>query len=151
MSTSLGPLDVTSIIARLRDQVPALKLVAGAADRATAMQGAIALPAAFVILAGEDNSSEAITGALRKITVAQIDIVVGMRHSAPAKRGQAQADDANPIVSAIRTALHGWTPVGPAGARTESIRCHGKSRLLALANAEWWWVDQFQCTYRGRT
>lgn len=151
MSTSLGPFDMTPIIERVRAQVPALELVGGAAERAAAVEGAIALPAAFIVLAGEDIRSEPITGSLRTETTARIHVITGVRHYQGGQRGQAHADVANRIVAAVRTALHGWTPAGPTGTRVESIRCNGRAELLKLAQAEWWWLDPFTCTYRGRT
>lgn len=150
MTTSLGPFDVTPIIERIRAQVPALKLVGFAADRATAIEGAIAMPCAFVILAGEDVKSEDLAGLLRHTAVAYIDVVYGVRHSQGGTRGKAQADASNPVIAAGRTALHGWTPAGPTGTRVEPMRSNGRAQLLRLAEAESWWIDPFTCTYRGR-
>ncbi len=148
---SLGPFDVTPVIARLRSQVPAFKVLGGAADRATAQRTQLlATPAAFVILARESKRSESVSGVMRHIVSARIDILVCVRHYQDGQRGDAHADQGIQLVGAVRAALQGWTPAGPDGAGVDPMYSKGDAALLALTDNEWWWVEPFHVDYRSR-
>lgn len=147
---SLGPFDTTPVEDRVRAEVSGLRLVGGAADRAAAMRNATTLPAAFVILAGERIVSTPASGVQVHSVTAQIDVLVGVRHARAKERGAAHADLGRPIVEEIRGALNNWKPPGPDGALTEAMAGNGQSGLLALTDAEWWWVDRYTVHYTGR-
>lgn len=149
--SALGPFDVTPIVARLRLQVPELQMIGGAADRAAAQEGALRLPAAFVILAREQLTSEPMTGVMRHQVGAQVDVLVGVRHYQARERGAAHADLGIALVGQVRDALHGWTPAGPTGASVEPMRSQGTGQLLKLHDAEWWWLDPYFIPYRSRS
>lgn len=149
--SALGPFDVTPIVQRLQQHVPELQVVGGAADRAAAQEGALRLPAAFVILAREQTASESVTGLMRHQVGAQVDVLVGVRHYQARERGAAHAEVGVPLVAKVRAALHGWTPAGPAGATVEPMRSQGTGQLLKLSDAEWWWIDPFFIPYRSRS
>ena len=148
---SLGPLDVTPIVERIRALVPDFQMVCGAADRATAQESRLRFPCAFVILAGEQVASESLTGVMRHQADAKVDVLIGVRHYQGDQRGTPHAEAGIPLVAKVREALHGWTPAGPTGARVEPMRIQGKGALLQMSDADWWWVDPFLCTYKGRT
>jgi hypothetical protein len=148
---SIGPLDTTSIIERLRLQVPELKLVGGAADQAEAVSGSPLMPCAFVVLAAEDLKSENMTGLLLTSARAQIHVIYGVRHYQGGQRGKSHAEAGTPLVNKGRIALNGWKPTAPDSTKIESIQSNGRGQLIKLADTEWWWLDPFTCTYRGRT
>lgn len=149
--SGLGPLDVTSIIERLREEVSALKLVGGAAERAAVEQAAtLTTPAAFVILASEDVQTRKASGLYVLEVRARIDVLWQVRHYKDGSRGFAHADTLGPIVAAGRAALNNWRPTPPDGATIEPMTSAGRAQLLALRDRDLWWLDPFDVEYRIR-
>lgn len=148
---SLGPLNVASIIERVRTRVPALKLVGGAAHADRIEDGTVVFPCAFVVLAAEDIVSVPMSSGVHMCTVnATIDVFVGVQHHQVAKRGEPAAEAGVPIVAAIRGALNNWTPVAPTDTSADTICSKGRSQFIGGQASEWWWRDRYQVTYRGR-
>lgn len=149
----LGPFDPTPIIERLRTEVPSLRFVGGAADQAKLDEQRLPpMPAAIVLLAGEDIRSAPVSGGVMTYTaIASIDVVVGVRHARTAERGQAHADRGLPIVGEIRAVLNNWAPNGSTNIFAERMASNGRCQLLRLDEDVWWWVDRYQFTYRSRT
>lgn len=148
---SIGPLDTGSIIERLRLQVPTLKLVGGAANQAEAMAGSPVMPCAFVVRAVEDIKTANMTGQQFCEVTAQIHVIYGVRHYQGGQRGQSHAEAGDPFVQAGRIALSGWRPTAPSNTKIELLLSNGRGLLLSNVDAEWWWLDPFTVTYRGRT
>lgn len=148
--SALGPFDVTPIVQRLREQVPALETIGFAADVAAAQKSAPRLPAGFVMLKKERLKSEPVTGLMRHEATAQVWVLIGVRHYQARERGAAHADVGIPLVAQVRIALHGWSPAGPDGATVEPLRSEGDGELMGLTDAEWWWRDPFILKYRSR-
>jgi hypothetical protein len=151
-------MDVTPIIERIRDQVPAaeLRFVGGAADQAAIGEQRLPpMPCAFVVLAGEDVSTTRMSGGvLAQTVVAVIDVLVGVRHARAAARGADHAETGIGIVDQIRGALVNWnaflaTPAGADGT-LGVMSLNGRSQLVRLDQDLWWWVDRYQLTYRAR-
>ena len=148
--SALGPFDVTPIVQRLREQVPALETIGVAVDVAAAQKSAPRLPAGFVLLKKERLKSELMTGVMRHQASAQVWVLIGVRHYQGRERGAAHADLGIPLVNQVRQALNGWTPAGPDGATVEPMRSEGDGELIGLTDAEWWWRDPFTLNYRSR-
>ena len=112
--------DIDLVIARLKDQVPVLDGVAGAAE----LEGIKDLrgfrtPSAFVVLVQETPEPRkpgAPGAARRQMTKALFGVAVAVRNYS-GNKGKAASDDLRPVLGAIRDALIGWVPPGLAGAR----------------------------------
>jgi hypothetical protein len=152
----LGPLDVSPVISRIRDQVADLRSVGGAADQAAIdAQRLPPMPCAFVTLAGEEITTTKLSGGVVAQTArAVIDVLVGVRHARVAGRGMAHAEAGIALVNQIRGALVAWnaflaTP--PDGDATLGmLNLSGRGQLVRLDQDLWWWIDRYQLTYRGR-
>jgi len=114
------PFDIDLVIERLRDQVPSLDEVAGAAE----LEGiqdlrSFRTPSAYVVLV-QETAEPRRTGAPgatgRQMTKALFGVAVAVRNYSDSK-GKGAADDLRPVLGAIRDALIGWVPPGLPGAR----------------------------------
>lgn len=117
---SSAPFNHNLVIARLKDQVPELQSIGGAADLAaiTAVRD-FRTPSAFVILAVETpipRQSGAPGAATRQMVQVSFGVVVAVRNYRDNK-GASAADDLNPVLGKVRDALLGWVPPGLTGAR----------------------------------
>lgn len=117
---SSAPFDHNLVIARLKDQVPELQSVGGAADLAviTAVRE-FRTPSAYVILAVETpipRQSGAPGAATRQMVPVNFGVVVAVRNYRDNK-GQGAADDLRSVLGKVRDALIGWVPPGLSGAR----------------------------------
>lgn len=126
------------IVARLKTEVPALKLVGGAADLSAAADSVIQKPAAFV-LANSERASENKTGtmAVMQKNSVRFAVVIAVQNLRDKRGEQAQVD----LVSSrnsIVAALHGWQP----DADFDPIE-YGGGKLLQLSDQVLWWQDEF--------
>lgn len=143
----LGPFDPAAVIARLSASVPALRLVAGAAelDAAINSTGAGTVPAAYVLLARE--SAGASRGSSERV-VQQIDVamsvVIVTRNYRQADLGAAAGADLTAIIAAVRGALIGWTP-SPADTLPLDLQ---SGRLEQRQGAQLWWQDIYRTRYQ---
>ena len=141
---SNGPFDISAVITRLKTLVPALKLVQGSADLATAVtSGAPQTPMAFVLLAAEQapqtyGSSEAHVQTVRTT----INVVFAVRNYRATELGAQVSDDLNAIVTASRDAILGWAP----NTYYSNFELAG-GRLDNYTNATAWWVEAYSINY----
>ena len=133
---------LSPVIARLQERVPALRLVAGAADFA-AIRGAIAThPAAWVLPLGDTPGENSLAaGGLMQAMEATFGVVLAVRDVSDA-RGEAGADAVVAIRRDVHAALLGWSPDADA-APIE----YGQGRLVAFADGFVWWQEEFVTTY----
>ncbi len=126
------------IIDRLKDRVPALKWIGGAADFAAAAEGLKQSPAAIVLPSAEratgSSTGTLVTSQLNTARFAVAMAVQNLRDS----RGEAAHADLRTLRTDIMTALHGWQP----NADFDPIE-FGGGRLLQLNNQVLWWQDDF--------
>lgn len=114
----LAPFDTELVAQRLRQRVPELHSVGGAADYAAVKElASFRTPSAYVIFAEEDNTGKvpASVGCASAEVRAQFGVVLALRHYAPARGEQMQAQ-ARQLVGQVRAALMGHKPAHP-GAR----------------------------------
>lgn len=143
----LGPFDIAPIIARIAANVSTLRLVAGAAELEAAITsaGAGTTPAAYVLLARE--AAGASRGGSQRL-IQQVDVslsvVIAARNFRQADLGSAAGADLAALITAIRTALLGWTPDG---ASIDPIELQA-GRLEQRKAATLWWQDIFRTRYR---
>lgn len=115
---ALAPLDTGLVAQRLRERVPQLHHVGGAADYAAVKELAgFRTPSAYVIFAEEENTGKvpAAVGCASAEVRAQFGVVLALRHYREALGEQMQTE-ARHLVGAVRAALMGWRPAHP-GAR----------------------------------
>jgi hypothetical protein len=112
---SWQPFDTALVIARLQTQAAQLQQVGGAADYAAVQSlTSFRTPSAFVVLAGEQDISPDVDAPQRRPSAAQqvettFGVVVAVQNFRDAS-GEAAADDASPVITAVREAIAGWTP-----------------------------------------
>jgi hypothetical protein len=129
---------------RLRDQVPALRLVEGAAQFAAlaATPPDARLPAAYVMAASDEAGPNSLaTMKLRQAISRTIRVVLFARNLRD-DRGDAAAADVEALVGQVREALVGWQPAGA----TRWVELRG-GRLLGFVNQVVSWGDDYSCTF----
>lgn len=104
----------TLVIARLKEQVPALRTVGGALDLAALMKGnALAqhTPAAHVVPRGERGGAVVdATGGYIQAVSETLAVVLTFRHTDAART--TGADPVDDICAAVRATIAGWQPAG---------------------------------------
>lgn len=115
-----APFDIDLVIARLRDQVPVLDGVEGAAELAgIANLRSFRTPSAYVVLVQETPEPRkpgAPGAASRQMTKVVFGVTTAVRNYT-GNKGKAATDDLRPVLASQRDALIGWVPPGLAGAR----------------------------------
>ncbi|WP_445364397.1 hypothetical protein ACJJIQ_09050 [Microbulbifer sp. ANSA003] len=143
------PLDTAVIEQRLRDQVPALQQVGGAAEYAGIKDLKSFRPgSAYVVLANEEDVPESDSRSQRRPSGQQqvkatIGVIVAARNYRD-KTGSEALQEAKPLIGAVRTALlSNWIPGGQLQRPLKWLRGdvldHDRSTLL--------WIDVFSITY----
>lgn len=143
-----APLDTTVIEQRLRDAVPDLQQVKGAAEFAgVSALGSYRVPSAYVVLAREEGTDETNSQPGRRPGGKQqakvtFGVITAVRNYRDATGAQA-AQDAAPIIGQIRDALMGWQPddqsMRPIGWLQGDVLDYDASILL--------WIDVFTTTH----
>ncbi|MCX7563777.1 hypothetical protein OS176_09570 [Xanthomonadaceae bacterium XH05] len=97
---------------RLKDQVPALKLVGSAADLRTALEDKPrAVPAAFVLK--EERSASAAggsNGVLVQMCSVTVQVVLFVRNASGEARGVGAREAMDALIASVRAALLKWSP-----------------------------------------
>lgn len=108
----LGPFPEDLLITRLREQLPELKLIGGAADLATALEQApAAVPAAFVVATETSASPYGYSGGvLAQKTAAVIGVVLFGRNYAKAATGEVAAAELRVLRARVRSVVINWSP-----------------------------------------
>lgn len=136
---------IAEIIARLNDNVPALKLVAGAASFIAAEKALPkATPAAFVVMLHETADPAYLLGVMAQRVTATLGVILVVGNVSDAT-GAAASIDLAALRVAVRAALHGWAP----GAACAPLQIDG-GHLLKFDSASWW-IDAWRTTYEART
>lgn len=132
-------MDLSLIVSRLKAELSALRSVGASADLDAAIEGAVAMPAAFVLPLAEMAVDLAMTGPTGQC----ITQAFGVLHVLSNKRdaqGGAALDDLKAHRLALRAALVGWVPDEASG---EPVTFAG-GRLLRLdGDGRLWWIDEF--------
>lgn len=108
-----GPFPAADVEQRLRDQVPALRLVGNAADLQTALKAQPnAVPAAFVLRSERGDKPGGYSGGtlVQNVNVA-VQVVLWVRNYAQAGTGSGARGEMDTLQQAVRAALINWTPV----------------------------------------
>lgn len=109
---SVGPFPLAPVLVRLREQVPALRLISSAADLRTAIdQQPNATPAAYVVRQERaKRSAGASGGVLIQEMGVDLAVVLYVRNHAGASNGEGAAAEMDAVISDVRRALLNWRP-----------------------------------------
>ena len=131
-------MDLTPVVERLRGQCPTLRLVGSSAELDTALDVALALPAAFCVPLSESARSNPMT-LLHEVTQRfGVLLVVSNRRDAS---GAAALVDLNALRLAVRTALIGWVPNPTEG---EPVMYSGGALMRLDADSRLWWTEEYE-------
>ncbi|QCN98912.1 hypothetical protein D3093_26880 (plasmid) [Azospirillum argentinense] len=132
-----------SIVARLKNEARALKLVEGVAELAALRQNPPLhlQPAAFVVPVSERPGENRAAGAVAQVNTVTFGVVLVMTNLAD-PRGEAAGDALELVRGEVRTALLGWRPDGASGA------CHyaGGETVEIDNKGALWWIDRYRVT-----
>jgi hypothetical protein len=133
-------MDLSLIIARLKEQLSGLKSIGASADLDAAVAGMAAMPAAFVLPLAESASGNDMLGSTEQ-RITQSFGVVQVLYNRRDALGAAALSDLAALRLALRTALVGWVPDDATG---EPVLFTG-GRLLRLdGDGQLWWTDEFE-------
>lgn len=132
-------MDLSLIVARLKAELTALRSVGVSADLDAAIEGAVAMPAAFVLPLAETAQDLGMTGSTGQAITQAFGVLHVVSNKRDAQGGQA-LDDLKTHRLALRQALVGWVPTEANG---EPVTFTG-GRLLRLdGDGRLWWIDEF--------
>jgi hypothetical protein len=132
-------MDLSLIVAHLKAELTALRSVGASADLDAAIEGAVAMPAAFVLPLAESAQDLGLVGSTGQ-AIAQAFGVLQVVSNKRDAQGGAALDDLKTHRLALRQALVGWVPVPADG---EPVTFTG-GRLLRLdGDGRLWWIDEF--------
>ena len=130
--------DPQLVIARLADQVTALRKVAGAADFAAATPDLKQTPAAFVIeLSNRASPNSLATMAVSQENTIMFGVIIAAQNLRDAT-GEKAHTDMRALRQSVMTALLGWQ----ADADYDVVTYSG-GRLIQLDNLVLWWQDDY--------
>ena len=133
-------MDLSLIVARLKAQLTALRTVGASVDLDAAIDGVVALPAAFVLPMAENASDTGLVSSTFQRVVQGFAVLhcVSNRRDA---QGSAAMDDLKTHRASLRAALVGWVP----DASTGEPVVFTAGRLMRLdGDGRLWWMDEFQ-------
>jgi|GEM_PF-399340 len=137
-------LQLSTVVARLKNQVPAFKMIEGSAELETALKGGVRkAPACFVVAASERAATVTqMSGAIRQRVDDQFDVIYAIKNAS--SRGGEQAVDGGLRSLRISTlsALVGWEPTPDFGACE-----HESGTLISIAGGMLWWKDRLKTNH----
>lgn len=135
-------MDVQFLISRLKAELTGVPQIGGAAELDAALEGAVALPAVFVVPVlerGQEVDDNGPTTQALEQTYSVIQAVANRRDP----KGQAALVDLGGLRSQVKRALVGWEPA----ARTGQPLLFESGRLLRMdGDGRLWWADEFSYT-----
>lgn len=136
-------------IERLKTEVPALLIVAGAAEYAALRKSNMVprkMPAAYVVPASEVGGPNQLINAFSQNVEESVAVIYALRNLTD-PRGEAAQSDMETVREPGFTALLGWQPT--AG---HDIAEFVRGDLLDFTDQVLWWQDQFRSgIYRRKT
>lgn len=130
------------VIDHLRDEVPTLRLVGGAAEWERALQGLVTLPAAFVLPDDETGAESPFMDQIVEQAIrVEFPVLVAVRNLAD-DEGAAAMESAWPVRKAVRSALLARVPeVGFDGCEFVS------DRFFRFDNGVLWFLQIYRTGY----
>jgi hypothetical protein len=139
-------MNLAPIITHLRDAVPSLKLVGGAAQFERAFTGLTTLPAVFVLPAKEAaDTSPFMDQVVEQMVASEFAVLIAVRNLAD-DEGAAAVESLEPVRVAVRDALLAWQPA------TDYNGCEYRAGdLVAFDNGVLWWQDSYATAFMIRS
>jgi hypothetical protein len=139
-------LDLALIVARLLDQVAALKRIEEASGVSTAIDDIkAAAPVAYVIPIRDQVGSNVLANAVSQQVTAQFGILLGIKNVRDPLGAKAR-EALTPVRSDVADALLNWQPGG------SYDKCEfAAGRLVQLANGVLWWMDEYRTRFEIRS
>ncbi|MFZ6644422.1 phage tail terminator protein [Undibacterium sp. TJN25] len=133
---------IDAVVARLRANLPELKLIGKAVDfQSAAESNPKATPACFVIPIDETPESNGMGDILIQRVSATIGVVLVVRNLADNK-GAAAGADLELLRAKVKRQVFGWT----ASPELDPFE-RGNSHLLAFRDGHMWWQDLYRTAY----
>jgi hypothetical protein len=133
---------IAEIIARLQAQVPALKLVAGAAAfNAASQANPAATPAAFVFTVDETDDENGLEQPMVQEVNVTLAVVLVVRQVSDAQ-GAAAGIDMETLLKQVSAGLRGWV----IGADYDPL-ARRQSALVAFRDGHMWWQQTWLTRY----
>ena len=124
----------------MKTQLTGLKSIGASVDLDTAIEGVVALPAAFVLPLAESATAQDLTGSTQQRITQAFGVLHVVSNRRDARGGAALADLVT-LRSNLRMALVGWVPF----VETLEQVHFTAGRLLRLdGDGRLWWMDEFQ-------
>jgi len=141
---AIAMLSMDTIVARLQNQVPALRKIESAASLEYALKnGARSVPAAFVIPLSETLSNNLLSfPAIRQEVTVMFSVALCVQDFSDARGAAALSSGLEPVRQAILTALLGFAPISQGYAVT-----HSKGSLLQIKQGHLIWQDNFKTQF----
>ncbi|MYM80538.1 hypothetical protein GTP44_01005 [Duganella sp. FT50W] len=137
---------IENIKARLRELVPEIKQVGGAADFQSAVESnPTVTPACYVFSLGEAPAPSQFAGRLIQRVRASVGIVLVVKNLTDAK-GVAALEDTDALRNKVKQVVYGWRP-----ADGNDPLERGDSNLLAFRDGHVWWQDIYLTSYIDRS
>jgi hypothetical protein len=133
MTTNLRPL----IEARVREEIPNFKEVAGAADLANVMAGRLSDAGCYIFQERVTATESDLIGATMQRLAVSFAILIAVRNVKDARGGDA-ADASYLLQDLLKTALLGWSP----DASADPLE-YGGGALVSFTNGFFVWKDSF--------
>lgn len=130
---------------RVRTEVPALKLVGGAADFQTASENKPTVTPACFVIPLEDYPGPSNTTSLTQRVEASVGIVLVVRNVTDNK-GDAARQDLEVLRGTVKGKLLGWEPAEGCDPYER-----GPGRLMAFKDGHMWWLDIYKTAYFDRS
>ncbi|MDP3652421.1 MAG: hypothetical protein Q8R67_12135 [Rhodoferax sp.] len=133
-------MDLDLVIARLKATLTGLKSIGTSVDLDAAIDGVVAVPAAFVLPLADSATPIDMAGSTDERETGAFGVVhvVSNRRDA---QGAAALNDLKTLRLNLRAALVGWVPDAATGEPVHRTT----GRLLRMdGNGRLWWIDEFQ-------
>jgi hypothetical protein len=130
------------IIDQIKHECPAFKLVGGAADFASAIEGLTVVPAAFVLPSADVAEANPFMDQLVQQTVSVDFVVMLCVRNLSDSEGLAATETLEPIREALRAALLNWSP----GSEHDGIE-YRSGALQAFDGGDLWWSEIFRTSH----
>lgn len=133
-------MDLDLLIARMKATLTGLKSIGTSVDLDAAIDGVVAVPAAFALPLADSATPMDMTGSTNERETVAFGVVhvVSNRRDA---QGAAALNDLKTLRLNLRNALVGWVPDAATG---EPVHRTGGRLLRMDANGRLWWIDEFQ-------
>lgn len=140
------PLDLAPIIRRLVDEVPAFRLVGGAAEFEAARQSLTTTPAAFVLPAIDVAERSPFGNQVVEQRVTSEFVVLLAVENLAGKDDRAVLQALRPVRAAVSAALLNWQP------DSEADGCeYGAGRLYDVRQGTVWWQESYVTAFTLRS